>query len=200
MKCLLMLLMGLSIYPVYSQDLPQDELVQQYFTNDEIAQLEQLLNAFEAQIGKTNGEESLLQQYLYYFEIDTVATATPSATDSLLLRPVNANEILSALDSSLFNKMFNYNIATDPSRGGMRFRQIAPKSNSSYVKLGLAAGKTNDLWEHYFDALSSAGDLPPSAIATLPRAAPKYADLDRGRDRLFIAIHYLIRMAPELGI
>ena len=179
----------------YGQGLTQSSSATQYFSEREIAQLHELLLSFETQIGHITGQQGN-ERYDRYLQLDSTYVAGKTDDTSYSIPAEVAQRILYALDSSLFNKLFAYSYELDPSTRRRTSRSVSPRADGPYVRWGTEIGKTNELWQRYFEAVSRAGDISPTAVTLLPRAARQYVDLSNPEERLFIALHYLLTMAP----
>lgn len=180
----------------HGQELSRDSLVRKYFTVPEVVQLDQLIASFESQIDRITsktGEES----YRSYLKMDSLYVADEIDYTSYCIPADSVKEILYAVNSSLFNQIFYYSYGLDLDAREPTSRFVSPKYDGPYVQLGKRVGETNQLWNYYFNAIMGAGDISPAATATLPYLAGQHANLNRFSDRLFIALHYLLTMAPK---
>ncbi len=184
------------IVSVHGQDIEKDSVARQYFSEQEITQIDDLLLSFEAQIGQITDRQGD-ERYRSYLRMDSMHIAGKADYNSYRIPTKEAQRILYALDTALFNKMFAYSYQIDKDSKQPTAQYISPRVDGAYVKLGKEVGKENEFWKYYFDAVSNAGDISPSVLATLPKVALQHIDLNKERDRLFVALHYLLSMAPK---
>lgn len=201
MKAIVMIfLLVLSVYfQAYCQDLSQDSLVQKHFTDQEITHLKVLTDSFEAQINKITHKEGI-SSYQAYLRMDSLYVTGVLDYTSYRIPAEKAKQILYALDTTLFDKMFTYSYQMNKKNKQPSARFVSPKVNGTYVKLGQEVGRNSEFWEYYFNAVSTAGDISPSALATLPKAASQHINLNSERNQLFVALHYLLSMSPKIDM
>jgi len=168
--------------------LDEDPIVNEIFNKEEVKGLQKILVFFETQISDSTNQLDINEVYKEFFT--KLRFLLEHDENDINISSQEQKIFFEKLDSSLFNKIWYYENNYVPHLKDT-VESIHYKWASKYFDFVALVSEKDDLFEEYFQLLTSFGDCSPYIVCDVMLINSDKYNLKHERNRLIIAISYL---------
>lgn len=182
------------IYSCSPISLEEDPIVKKHFSNSEIAHFDSILTFFDKEVINQTPSHETIPSYKELFQIITDSIETDPSTLPLEIDGKKLEALLHNLPDSLSKNWYTGYSYTYSTGDSTIFRDLTPFGQ--YGEFLKSAARKNEFIAEYYADFISAQAISPSMIANM-LLFPEKLDIEKERERLIYAIHFITLRRPS---